>query len=90
MKQFNWIKVLVGMLVALALLAPSGAAFAAEQTGIGTITAKGVGYARIEGSGTVVVEHGAGNLGDGRKRYSNYWAWPQNHLSQWNHPPHWV
>ena len=62
MKQFNWIKVLVGLFVACTLLAPSGAAFAAEQTGIGTITAKGVGYARIEGSGTVVVEHGAGTI----------------------------
>jgi hypothetical protein len=62
MKQLNWFKVLVGMLVGFALLAPSSAAFAAEQSGTGTITAKGVGYARIEGNGTVVVKHGAGTI----------------------------
>jgi len=59
-KQLNWLKVMIAMVVALALLAPSGAAFAAEENGTGTITAKGVGFARIEGNGTVTINRGAG------------------------------
>jgi hypothetical protein len=59
-KQFKWLMVMIGMLVALALLAPSGAAYAAEEEGTGTITAKGVGFVRIEGSGTVTINRGAG------------------------------
>jgi hypothetical protein len=56
------LKTLAAMLLTLALLAPSGAALAAEESGSGTITAKGAGYARIEGDGTIIIGGGAGTI----------------------------
>jgi hypothetical protein len=56
------LKTIAAALILMSLLAPSGAALAAEESGSGTITAKGAGYARIEGDGTVVIAGGAGTI----------------------------
>jgi hypothetical protein len=60
--RFRTIKLIIAALVALALFAPAGATFAAEETGTGTLTAKGVGLVRLEGSGTLTINRGAGNV----------------------------
>lgn len=57
---FSWLKIMIALAMALALLAPAGAAFAAEEQGTGTLTAKGVGFVRVEGSGTLTISRGAG------------------------------
>lgn len=58
--MIKWARLIAATLLTMALLAPSGAALAAEEQGAGTITARGAGYVRLEGGGMVTIGRGAG------------------------------
>ncbi|GAB4111326.1 MAG: hypothetical protein OHK0050_09670 [Roseiflexaceae bacterium] len=54
------IRILFALAMAMALIALANTTFAAEETGIGSITAKGAGSAKLTSSGTITIAGGAG------------------------------